>query len=72
MGESNGKSRAPRNRTVTLSVDEVTHYTRNLTRLTGPSALHDIENKTINQDLFEILEWLPTAYVDLLFIDPPL
>jgi site-specific DNA-methyltransferase (adenine-specific) len=71
MVESNSKSRAPRNRTVTLSVDEVTHYSRNLIRLTGPSALRDIENKTINQDLFEILEWLPKACVDLLFIDPP-
>ena len=30
-----------------------------------------MENKTINQDLFEVLEWLPPEFADLIFIDPP-
>ncbi len=71
MNESNGKTRAPRNRTITLSTDEEAFYQRNLVNLIGPSTLPEIENQTINQDLFAILEWLPTSFVDLLFIDPP-
>lgn len=65
------KTRAPRNRTVTLSAKEQGLYEKNLVRLAGAIRLQAIENKTINQDLFEILDWLPTAFVDLLFIDPP-
>lgn len=28
-------------------------------------------NQTLNQNLFELLDWLPPRFVDLLFIDPP-
>jgi len=65
------KARAPRNRTITLSTDEITAYQRNLLKLSGPVESEELENKTINQDLFEALDWLPTSFVDLLFIDPP-
>jgi site-specific DNA-methyltransferase (adenine-specific) len=65
------KTRAPRNRTVTLSAEEIAFYQRNLLRLLGPVQPKEIENRTINQDLFEILDWLPASSVDLLFIDPP-
>ena len=34
-------------------------------------SLKDIENQTVNQDLFAILDWLPASFVDLLFVDPP-
>jgi site-specific DNA-methyltransferase (adenine-specific) len=65
------RRRAARNRTVTISADDVALYQRNLVRLSAEVKPHDIENKTINQDLFEVLEWLPTRFVDLLFVDPP-
>jgi site-specific DNA-methyltransferase (adenine-specific) len=42
-----------------------------LVRLKGPARPDDIKNKTIGQDLFEILDWLPASFVDLLFLDPP-
>lgn len=71
MSRSDEKSRAPRNRTITLSADETAFYRRNLLTLSGRIAPQDIENRTINQDLFQILDWLPTSFVDLLFIDPP-
>jgi site-specific DNA-methyltransferase (adenine-specific) len=67
----NEKTRALRNRTITLSADETAFYQRNLLKLSEQVEPQSIENKTINQDLFEILDWLPTAFVDLLFIDPP-
>ncbi len=69
MGEE--KTRAPRNRTITLTAEEIDFYRGNLLHLSGPVQPKDIENRTINQDLFEILDWLPAGFVDLLFIDPP-
>ena len=71
MSEREKKERAPRNRTITLSAEEIDLYSRSLLRLSGYSEPKDIENRTVNQDLFEILDWLPDAFVDLLFIDPP-
>ncbi|MFC1713290.1 DNA-methyltransferase [Candidatus Poribacteria bacterium] len=46
-------------------------YRERLVRISEPVPLKSIENRTINQDLFEIIEWLPTSFVDLLFVDPP-
>lgn len=71
MNKLEEKTRAARNRTVTLSTEELAFYQRNLLRLSGRVQPQEIENRTINQDLFEILDWLPTLFVDLLFIDPP-
>ncbi|MBI2909153.1 MAG: site-specific DNA-methyltransferase [Chloroflexi bacterium] len=63
--------RAPRNRTTSLSAQDLPFYKRSLLRLHGPVQPQSIENRTINQDLFEIIDWLPGSFVDLLFIDPP-
>ncbi len=68
---STKKKRAPRNRTINLSAVEEAAYRANLLTLNGPVKLDTILNRTIHQDLFELLEWLPTASVDLLFADPP-
>ena len=65
------KIRAPRNRTITLSPEQKVFYQNKLLKLTRPLSVKDITNKTINQDLFKALEWLPAGFVDLLFIDPP-
>jgi len=64
-------TRAPRNRTTTLSSEEISAYKEGLVRISPGISLQDIENRTINQALFEMLEWLPTSFIDLLFIDPP-
>ena len=71
MSTLTGKTKAPRNRTVILSPGEITLYKSNLFSLAGRAELPDVEGKTINQDLFKILDWLPTSFVDLLVIDPP-
>ena len=62
---------APRNKTLTLTEKESGEYSKRLLRLSGPASFGEIENRTINQDLFEILDWLPHGFVDLLFVDPP-
>lgn len=65
------KERAPRNRTITLTEKEKTKYKQKLLRLDKPVTLEEVINRTINQDLFEIIDFLPKQSVDLLFIDPP-
>ncbi len=63
--------RAPRNRTITLSDEEKERYKQNCLQLNGPADLESIVNRTLQQDLFAILDWLPSASVDVLFADPP-
>jgi site-specific DNA-methyltransferase (adenine-specific) len=67
----NQKRRAPKNRTVTLSPEEIALYQPRLLRLHGEVEPGEIENRTINADLFEILDRLPRSFADLLFLDPP-
>ena len=57
--ELRDKARAPRNRTLTLSESDITQYQQQLLKLSGPTTARQLENRTINQDLFEILDWLP-------------
>ncbi len=65
------KPRAPRNRTLTLSEQEIAQYRQRLLHLDQPVRLPEVINRTINQDIFQVIDFLPQASVDLLFIDPP-
>ncbi|MGG6295387.1 DNA-methyltransferase [Leptolyngbya sp. AN02str] len=65
------KVRAPRNRTLTLTVAERSHYRQRLLRLQQPVSAAAILNRTLCQDLFEALPYLPSGCVDLLVLDPP-
>lgn len=65
------KQRAPRNRTINLNDDEISVLKKRLVKINKPVSLKDIENKTIHQDIFEALEYLPDNFVDLVFVDPP-
>ncbi len=65
------KARAPRNRTVTLSAAEQAELSQHLLQLDSPVSLAAVVNRTIQQDLFTVLPWLPAASVDLLIADPP-
>lgn len=65
------KPRAPRNRTLTLKEQEMAKYRQRLIRLDQPVRLSEVINRTINQDIFQIMDFLPQASIDLLFIDPP-
>lgn len=64
-------ARAPRNRTITLSNKEKEGYRRKLLKVSGAVTLDQILNRVINQDIFEVVDFLPSRFVDLLFIDPP-
>ncbi len=68
MSKSN---KAPQNRTITISQDEIKKYSKQFIVLTDNIKQNKIVNKIIQQDVFDAIEYLPEGFVDLLFIDPP-
>lgn len=60
-----------RNRTVTLSEQEIEILEQRLCRLSFPSGRDDVKNKIIHQNMLEASRFLPDAFVDVLFLDPP-
>ncbi len=64
-------SKAKNNRTIVLTDEDFIKYEQNLVKLNKKVSPEEIINKTINQDLFEVLDYLPENFVDLLFVDPP-
>jgi len=71
MNNRNPMQRAPRNRTIELSETEREKYQKRLVRIDRPVAADSILNKTIRQDIFDVLDYLPERFVDLVFADPP-
>lgn len=67
----NEKKRAGRNRTLVVNAGETAELKSRLLHLSQRVTVNEILDKTICQDLFEVLPFLPDKFVDLLFIDPP-
>jgi site-specific DNA-methyltransferase (adenine-specific) len=65
------KKRSLRNKTINLSESEREFYLKKLIKLSKQTTCDSIVNSLINQDLFDVLNFLPESFVDLLFIDPP-
>ncbi len=65
------KKPAPRNRTISLSDTDMAIYTERLLHLQNQTMLADVLDRTICQDSFEAVGYLPEKSVDLLFTDPP-
>lgn len=63
--------RAKRNRTTFLTEAERAELASRLVSLSKPMSVEEIEDKTIVQDMFLAVRYLPTSFVDLLFVDPP-
>ena len=63
--------RAPLNRTLTLSDEELTTYRTRLERLELQASVGEVRDRVFCQDVFEALPKLPDESVDLLFADPP-
>jgi len=64
-------TRAPLNRTLTLSAAEFARYQSSLTKLEAPASLENVRDRVFCQDVFTALPLLPDASVDLMFADPP-
>lgn len=63
--------RAPRNRTLTISDQEIETLTPHLVQLDTSTNLENILDRTILGDTFASLEYLPAEFVDLMVVDPP-
>lgn len=69
--ESIMKTRAPRNRTLTCTENEITVLSPDLLQLSHPAEVEDITNRVINQDYGDAVPLLPRSFVNLLILDPP-
>ncbi|MDO8810408.1 MAG: site-specific DNA-methyltransferase [Gallionella sp.] len=65
------KERAPRNRTLTIHEEEAISLMRQTISLSAQASVAEIENQLIHQNLFVCIDFLPSAFIDLLIIDPP-
>jgi site-specific DNA-methyltransferase (adenine-specific) len=65
------KNKSPLNRTIHLTEKEFVQYSKKLITLNEKVSLEKIINKTIHQNLFEVLDFLPDHFTDLLILDPP-
>lgn len=65
------KQRAGRNRTLTVSHEEIENLKTKITTLQELKESGDFVDKTINGDLLEVLPLLPDSFADLIIIDPP-
>ena len=64
-------TRAPLNRTLTLSEEEIESYKSSLQRLHSKATVAEVRDKLFCQDVFTAFRCLPERSVDLLFADPP-
>ncbi len=62
---------APRNKTIKISNEEINKFSKRLVKLNKKASVKEFTNRTINQDVFSAIDFLPDNFVDLLFIDPP-
>ena len=65
------KARSPRNRTLELTEAERGELSQRLQQLHQGVESDLILNQIIWQDLFEVIDYLPAEFVDLLIVDPP-
>ncbi|MFH1962777.1 MAG: DNA methyltransferase [bacterium] len=65
------KERAPRNRTITITKNEAVLLSKYLSHATNVLSINEVIDKTFNDNLFEIIKYFPSNFVDLMVIDPP-
>jgi site-specific DNA-methyltransferase (adenine-specific) len=63
--------RAKLNKTITLTEEQINHFSEKLIKVEEPVSLDQILDKTINRNLFDVIKYLPDSFVDLLILDPP-
>ncbi|MCD6417434.1 site-specific DNA-methyltransferase [bacterium] len=62
---------APRNKTLHISDEDRKTLRREIIKLGNNVSVENILNRMINQDFFDVVKFLPSNFIDLLFIDPP-
>jgi len=71
MSSVKQKTKAPLNRTLTLTSSEIGLFKKKLITISKNIFVNQIKNKIIYGDIFKTLDFLPDNFIDLLFIDPP-
>ena len=64
-------TRAPANRTLTLSAEEFAQYKKGLSRIDSAGNVDEVRDRIFCQDIFAAIPHLPNRFVDLMFADPP-
>jgi site-specific DNA-methyltransferase (adenine-specific) len=54
-----------------LSRAEANRYSKDLIHISKPVQIEALDNKIVNQNIFDVLGLLPKGFVDLLILDPP-
>lgn len=67
----NENNKASNNRTLTCSDEEISILSKNLFDIVKPVDKSQIVNRIINRDIFNIVEFFPNSFADLLILDPP-
>ncbi len=62
---------APNNRTLSCTDEEIVQLSRDIMRVESAATLEDLDGQVIQGDIFDIAEYLPSGFVDLLILDPP-
>ena len=65
------KERAPRNRTLIVLDEEKPALIKKLSHASKQLLLNDVIDKIFNDNLFSIIDFFPSRFVDLMIIDPP-
>lgn len=65
------KIRAERNRTITLTNEEIPFLEKHIITKENIATCKDFINTTINADLFFALDYIPDNFANLIIIDPP-
>lgn len=60
-----------RNRTLSLSENEIKSLSADLTHVNSSVSFDEIADKVICEDMLRVAEFLPNSFVDVLFLDPP-
>lgn len=63
--------RAPRNRTLSCTDEEMVRLSQDLVHVRSSVAPSDIQGRLLVGNLLELAKYLPSVFVDLLILDPP-
>jgi site-specific DNA-methyltransferase (adenine-specific) len=67
----NKTPRAPFNRTLDISSEDIADYAKQLLQIDKPVKAEKLYGKILHMDIFDAVKYLPDSFVDLMFIDPP-
>ena len=65
------RKRAPRNRTLACTDEEIVRLSRDVTRVDAAVTPGDLEGRLVAGDIFEVAKYFPPEFIDLLILDPP-